>query len=489
MRRRKSDGWEASKERGTPAVFASAPQNPQSQKASAISDAVGRIEEERSAVRSSTRPEREAVRALPKFDTVVVKTDSVAPDPRKDLEKMARRRYQNPKPFKEGAFWWLLCWQDEFVNGVRTRKRKRVKLAPATMAAREARKVASEYISPMNRGLVSLGSATNFAEYVHSTYLVNEMPLLAASTRERYSGVIKNYLVPTFGSMCLRDLTPMTIQRYFSGMAGSKLGHESIDKIKDVLSSILGSAKKYGLLVTNPVEGIKLPPSKRGSRIKPYVTPAQFLELIELISEPYASMVFVAIYTGLRVSEVIGLKWRNVHADSITVDERYCRGDWGCPKSQASNATIAVNRVVIDRIQRLMTLTVEVKAGRAVRRIEVVRAAGPEDLVFQSLMKGAPMRDNNILTRWIKPAGRKIGLGFVNWRSLRTSHATWLKLAGADVKDAQAQMRHSRASTTMDIYMQFVPQSQRAAIDKLGSLTASTLNKWSVPNHVPITFQ
>jgi integrase len=134
-----------------------------------------------------------------------------------------------------------------------------------------------------------------------------------------------------------------------------------------------------------------------------------------------------------------------------------------------------VNRVVIERIQRLKALTVEVSAGRAVRRIKVVKSAKGEDLVFQSLIKGAPMRDNNILTRFIKPAGRKIGLDFVNWLCLRTSHATWLKLAGADVKDAQAQMRHSRASTTMDIYQQFVPQSQRAAVGKLDSLATLSL--------------
>jgi hypothetical protein len=47
-----------------------------------------------------------------------------------------------------------------------------------------------------------------------------------------------------------------------------------------------------------------------------------------------------------------------------------------------------------------------------------------------------------------------MGLNFVHWRCLRTSHATWLKMAGADVKDAQAQMRHSRPSTTLDIYYQ-----------------------------------
>jgi len=77
------------------------------------------------------------------------------------------------------------------------------------------------------------------------------------------------------------------------------------------------------------------------------------------------------------------------------------------------------------------------------------------------------MRDNNILTRFIKPAGRKLGVGFVNWRCFRTSHATWLVQAGADPKSVQGQMRHSRIATTLDIYAQFVPESQRRAIDKM----------------------
>ena len=97
-----------------------------------------------------------------------------------------------------------------------------------------------------------------------------------------------------------------------------------------------------------------------------------------------------------------------------------------------------------------------------------MKSCGPDDLVFQSVKDGKPIRDNNILNRFIKPAARELGLPWVNWRCLRTSHATWLKLAGADVKDAQAQMRHSRASTTLDIYQQFVPESQRRVVEKLG---------------------
>lgn len=73
-------------------------------------------------------------------------------------------------------------------------------------------------------------------------------------------------------------------------------------------------------------------------------------------------MVYVAVYTGLRVSELVGLRWSDIHEQAITIDERYCRGDWAAPKSDASNTTIPVNRKVIERIQRLRTLAVEVKA-------------------------------------------------------------------------------------------------------------------------------
>jgi integrase len=270
--------------------------------------------------------------------------------------------------------------------------------------------------------------------------------------------------------LALRDLTPLTVQRFFSEMANSTLSHESKDKVRDVLSSVLGSAVRYGLLVKNPVEGLKLPPAKRGRRSKPFITVQQFHALLELIAEPYASMVFVAALTGLRPSELVGLRWRNVHADSIVIDERCCRGDWGAPKSEASNATVPVVPEVIARIHRLKTLTVDVRAGRAIRHYPAVKSGGPNDLVFQSPTTGAPMRDNNVLVRHLKPAARKLGIEWVNWQVLRRSFATSLKIAGADVKDAQALMRHSRASTTLDIYQQFVPESQRRAVESLGRL-------------------
>jgi integrase len=310
-----------------------------------------------------------------------------------DFERMARRRYQSPKPKRRGEWWTLRVWKDTFTGGKHRRTRERVRLARAAMSAREVQKVANEYLRPLNQGLETLGSATNFQHYVDATYRPVVMPGMAKSTQSRTNGVLRNYLIQ------------------------------------------------------------------------------QFDALLELIAEPYATMIYVAVYTGLRVSELCALRWHNVHESSISIEERYCRGEWGAPKSEASNATIAVNGCVVSRIQKLKGLTVEIKAGSGTQRYRVVKSDGSDDLVFQGLRSGKPMRDNNILSRHIKPAGRKLGLDFVNWRCLRTSHATWLKLAGADVKDAQAQMRHSRASTTLDIYQQFVPESQQRVVDKLSGLS------------------
>jgi hypothetical protein len=75
----------------------------------------------------------------------------------------------------------------------------------------------------VNQGLISVGSAVNFKEYVESTYMPTELPLLAKTTQDSYQGIIAKYLEPRFSPLCLRDLTPLTLQRYFSGLAGERV--------------------------------------------------------------------------------------------------------------------------------------------------------------------------------------------------------------------------------------------------------------------------
>lgn len=92
------------------------------------------------------------------------------------------------------------------------------------------------------------------------------------------------------------------------------------------------------------------------------------------------------------------------------------------------------------------------------------------------------MSDGSILKGYIKPAASRLGIK-VNGRSLRTSRATWMVQAGADPKSV---LRHSRISTTMDIYAQFaqfVPEGQKQAVKQLLAIVER-----SVPD-VPVAFQ
>ena len=213
---------------------------------------------------------------------------------------MARRRYQKPAPRTEGRQWVIYYWDDEFVDGERRRKKKRHVLGPASMGEREADKIRDEFLRPLNQGLVNVGSATKFVDYVESVYQPVVLPTMAKSTRDRAMSVYKNYLQEGFGEMSLRDITPLTAQRYVSGMAGWKMAQESKDKVKDVLSSILGSARDYGLLVRNPVDGVRLPAAKSGKRSKPYITEQGLNQLLTMVKEPYATMIYVAVFTGFK---------------------------------------------------------------------------------------------------------------------------------------------------------------------------------------------
>lgn len=409
-------------------------------------------------------------------DTLPVEQIRNEPSPRGGgFEKMARRRYQKPTPKKRGEQWVILVREDVVEDGQRTRKVKRISLGPAALTRAEAERLRDDYLATVNQAHVGIGGAILFRDFAR-IYERDVLATLASTTRERTKSVLKIHLNPEFGGLMLRELTQELLQTYFARLQATRQSPESVDKVKDVLSAVLGSAAEYGRINTNPAQRIRLKKRKL-TRQKPFIRVDQFHGLLELIAEPYATMVYVAAFTALRVSELAGLLWRNVNTDSITIEQRYCRGDWDVPKSDASLATIAVDDHVIERLEKLKSVEVIVRAGRACRRFKAVKSDGPGDLVFQSVKAGAPMRDNIVLSRHIKPAARRLGIGWVNWQVLRRSCATWMDQAQVNVKDAQGLMRHSRASTTQDVYQQVVPESQRKAVRKLTAFVRQSVQE------------
>lgn len=407
---------------------------------------------------------------MPRCASLLVEQIPSEPSPQGGgFEKMARRRYQKPTPKRRGNQWSILVREDVVEDGQRKRKTKRIPLGPKVLTRAEAERLRDDYLANINQASVGIGGAILFRDFAR-IYERDVLPTLASTTRARTKSVLKNHLNPELGNLMLREITLEPLQRYFGRLPGEP---ESVDKVKDVLSAVLRTAVDYGRLSTNPAEKVRLK-KRKINKPKPFLRVDQFYTLLELIAEPYATMMYVGAFTGLRVSELAGLTWGNVGADTITVDQRYSRGDLDQPKSEASRATISVDTHVVDRIHGLKSVEVVLRAGRANRRYKAVKSDRPADLVFQSPVKGAPMRDNNVLVRHLKPAARKLDIGWVNWQVLRRSCATWMDQAQVSVKDAQGLMRHSRASTTQDIYQQVVPESQRRAVRKLTAFVTAS---------------
>jgi integrase len=386
-----------------------------------------------------------------------------------EMVAMQRRRFQAPKPFREGNYWWISPRKDVFVDGKLVRVRTRMKVCEADTSEHEAKRIASEMLRPMNQGLETIGSATRFADYVQTTYK-DYLQGQSSTTQVSYNGTLRKYLLPVFGDSPLRNITKPMIQKYLAGMGNTEIGGPTVQKIKEVLSSVLSNAVDNEILIRNQALNTAIPRSKlvNKAKRKPFISPQEFNKVLLLVDEPYASMIYVCVHSGLRVSELIGLKWEDVGPECLTIDERCCRGDWSVTKTDSSSATIGVARSVVERIQRLKTLEVEINWGGkgAKKKFKAVLSSEPNALVFQSLRKRTPMNDQNILRRHLRPAALKLKIDpkKLTWRSLRRSWGTWMGMAGADIKSVQAQMRHARASTTQDLYQQFVPEAQQRAV-------------------------
>jgi len=83
------------------------------------------------------------------------------------------------------------------------------------------------------------------------------------------------------------------------------------------------------------------------------------------------------------------------------------------------------------------------------------------------------LSDTNLLHRFLKPVGQKIGAPWLNWHTLRRTHATLLQHAGGTLRDAQAQLGHTKMSTTLEQYSLPIPSAQRIAVENLARLVTN----------------
>jgi integrase len=325
----------------------------------------------------------------------------------------------------------------------------------AEFGLRQARKIADEFLRPLNLGKVTPFSALTFREFVEQYFVPNALPTLKVSTQGRYRRTLKTHLLPAFGNSRLSDIGNLNVQQFVLQKMASGLGWGCADHFRNLMSKIFATAKKWGYFPgDNPAAGVELP-EKIAVREKHALTGEQIPPLLAALREPVRTMALVGLLTGLRVGEILALRWQDVDFDAGQVHVRQAcyRGSIGSPKTKGSKRILPLP----DALREALTRT----------RKHCVRQSA-EDLVFQT-RNGTTFSDTNLLHRDLKPAGRQIGASWLSWHAFRRTHATLLQHAGGSLKDAQAQLGHSKLSTTLELYTVPIPEHQREAVEKMSA--------------------
>ncbi|HEX5413946.1 MAG TPA: site-specific integrase [Terriglobia bacterium] len=164
-------------------------------------------------------------------------------------------------------------------------------------------------------------------------------------------------------------------------------------------------------------------------------------------------MAFLAAFTGLRISELLGLKWADIDFRGSKIDVRRAvvYGVVGKCKSKASKRSVALDQVLADVLLRWRLKTPYSKA---------------DDWVFASTkLSGVKPLNPGVLRRWhLKPAAKTAGvMGQIGWHTFRRSLASFLIADGVDVKTVQESLRHSTSKLTLDLYAQSTSPTKLAA--------------------------
>lgn len=205
--------------------------------------------------------------------------------------------------------------------------------------------------------------------------------MLRFSTARNYRHLVRRHLLPFFGQIRLPEIGSADVQMFLAEKA-KRYSPKTLLSLRNLLSKILGTANKWGYLQTNPAQGAQVP-AQIATRERLTLTPEQVRALLDVLQEPFRTMVLLAVLSRLRRGEIFGLRWKSVDwvEGSIVVVEADYEGHSAAPKTRASCRKVFVDSTVIESLKNLRP-----------ERFQ------PSDLVFRT-DRGTPFNPNNVMNR------------------------------------------------------------------------------------------
>ena len=357
------------------------------------------------------------------------------------------RRYQDGCFYREKRKAGPDVWVFRFREGQVNRKEKvgTVEQFPSKSAARKACELLRANVNREAR------SPRTIAELV-AHYTENELPTKTPYTAEVYTGYLNTWIVPTWAEHSLSDVKAVAVEAWLKTV---NLAPGTKAKLRNLMHALYNHAMRWEFFDRNPITLVRQ--SAKRTRVPDVLTVEEIGKLLAELAEPWRTAVYVAVITGLRVSELLALKWADVDftAGEIRLSRGIVRQHVGQMKTEASRKPLPLDAGLADVLTAWRGCCPYNQDGDYI-------FGSPDKHGQQPYWPNAAMEDH------IRPAAKRAGIQKrLGWHTLRHTFGTLVKSQGADVATTQALLRHANVSITMDRYVQAVTPAKREAQSRI----------------------
>ena len=303
-------------------------------------------------------------------------------------------------------------------------------------------------------GLLFDAGSLTVGEYLQRWLKDSVKGTVRHSTYEVHRHMIEPYIIPALGRLKLRDLSPVHVRGLYREKLDSGLSAATVRKIHSILRKALKQAVMDGLIPRNVCEAVR-PPKVERKEITP-LDRGQARALLEAVrGDRLEALFLLAVHTGMREGELLGLTWDDVDLERGVLRLRRALVREG-GKVMLGDLKTAKSRRQI----RLTSAAVDTLRAHLGRQLEEMERMGslyqPGGLVFAT-ESGTLINPSNLRNRSFKPLLKRARLPGICFHDLRHTCATLLLSQGTHPKLVQELLGHATIAMTLDTYSHFLP--------------------------------
>jgi integrase len=327
----------------------------------------------------------------------------------------------------------------------------------------DAERRLAEALRQVEAGTFVKPSKTTLADYLNRWLTDYVKPNLSPRSFERYESIVRVHLVPSLGRIPLTQLKPENLQAHYADMTGNGLGPRSVRYHHVVLHKALQTALKLGLTGRNAADDVEVPCAGR-TEIQVWTEDElnRFLEAAK--DTPHYTLFYIALFTGLRRSELLALRWQDIDLVQGRISVGRCLHHLGNGEYIYAPPGIDKRARVIDLPpSALLVLQSYRRAAEIVSGTFADDGLKDTDLVFNNL--GRPLRPNTVTRAWSVTASRA-GVRRIRFHDARHTHAVLMLRQGVHPKIVQERLGHSSLAITLDTYSGVSPDVRESAASR-----------------------